>query len=239
MSVHSKESSLQAAFEAVALSHFDAVYRAARQMTRTADEAQELVQETYYKAYRAFHRYKPGTRPKTWLLTILQHTSIDAWRRAVRRPEVVDSALVETIETHVAPSSEELLERHTVEERLRHAVHEAVDALPESFRQAVVLADFEDHSYKEIATLVGCPEGTVMSRLFRGRRLLRERLRAVAREHGYTQAMSDEPETPPHTGAGRSRDRPRRRVDVATPRERVGRRKRTWRGHRLVPHNRA
>lgn len=179
--------SAQAVFEAIALEHFDALYNTAMRLTRNPSEAQDLVQETYFKAYRFFHRFEPGTNVKAWLFTILRNTYINAYRK-VSRQQRVDFEQV--IPLYPAPDpSPEWAERGTVEEMLRHVVQDdvkrALDDLPDEYRMVVLLADLEDFSYKEIAGIVGCPVGTVMSRLFRGRRLLRKSLADFARKAGY------------------------------------------------------
>lgn len=178
----------QAEFEAIALEHFNALYSTAMRLTRNVNEAQDLVQETYLKAYRFFDRFEPGTNVKAWLFTILRNTYINAYRRAVRHQEHTDFERIEPFyaDTPVAP---EWCDRESLEALLHYVVQDdvkrALDELPEAYRLVVLLADMADFSYKEIAAIVGCPEGTVMSRLFRGRRLLRKNLEEFARKAGY------------------------------------------------------
>lgn len=176
------------AFEALALEHFDALYNTAVRLTRNPVEAQDLVQETYLKAYRFFHRFELGTNVKAWLFTILRNTYINAYRRASRQQQQVDFDQVAPFYVDTS-SSVERTERGSTEETLRYLVHDdvkrALDALPEEYRMVVLLADMEDFAYKEIAQIVGCPVGTVMSRLFRGRRLLRKSLAEFAKKSGY------------------------------------------------------
>jgi RNA polymerase sigma-70 factor (ECF subfamily) len=174
-------------FEAIALEHFDALYNTAVRLTRNPDEAQDLVQETYFKAYRFFHRFELGTNVKAWLFTILRNTYINSYRKVVRQQRV---DFEQVVPLHAAPeTSSEWTDRGSVEEMLRHVVQDdvkrALDELPEEYRMVVLLADLEDFSYKEISAIVGCPVGTVMSRLFRGRRLLRKSLVDFARKSGY------------------------------------------------------
>jgi RNA polymerase sigma-70 factor (ECF subfamily) len=180
--------SQQEAFEAIALEHFDALYNTAMRLTRNASEAQDLVQETYLKAYRFFHRFEPGTNVKAWLFTILRNTYINAYRKTVRQQPQTDFEQVSPFYADPATPAE-WAERGSVEEMLRYVVHDdvkrALDDLPEEYRMVVLLADLEDFSYRDIATIVGCPVGTVMSRLFRGRRLLRKRLEDFAKKSGY------------------------------------------------------
>lgn len=175
------------AFEAIALEHFDALYNTALRLTRNPTDAQDLVQETYLKAFRFFHRFEPGTNIKAWLFTILRNTYINAYRKAVRQQR---TDFEQIMPLYVAPhTSAEWRDRGSSEEMLRHVVQDdvkrALDELPEDYRLVVLLADLEDFSYKDIAAIVGCPVGTVMSRLFRGRRLLRKSLAEFAKKSGY------------------------------------------------------
>lgn len=178
----------QAEFEAVALEHFDALYNTALRMTRNPSSAQDLVQETYLKAYRFFDRFEPGTNLKAWLFTILRNTYINAYRKTVRQQPQVDFEHVQLFYADTS-SAPEWQDRCSTEEMLRHVVQDdvkrALDELPEEYRLVVLLADLEDFSYKEIAAIVDCPVGTVMSRLFRGRRLLRQSLKDFAKKSGY------------------------------------------------------
>ena len=172
----------QAKFVELAMEHMGSLYSAAVRMTRSPTEAQDLVQETYLKAYRGFGSFEEGTNLKAWLYRILTNTYINAYRAKKRRPEQVDVDEVEDLylyrrlgglEGAVAGRSaeEEVLDRFTDAE-----VKEAVESLPEQFRMVVLLADVEGFSYKEIAEILGIPIGTVMSRLHRGRRALQKAL---------------------------------------------------------------
>lgn len=184
----------QDAFEALALEYFDALYNVAVYLTRDPDEARDLVQETYCKAYRFFHRFEPGTNIKAWLFTILRNTYINMCRRAYRHHEQVDFAQIESVYADPRLASDRT-DYAAVETLLHHSVHDevknALDALPAEFRLVVLLADLEGLSYKEIAEVVGCPEGTVMSRLFRGRQRLQKRLATFARQAGYLTTSRD------------------------------------------------
>jgi len=172
----------------VALEHFHTLYSTALRLTRNASEAQDLVQETLLKAYRFFDRFEPGTNVKAWLFTILRNTYINMYRKTVRQQEQVEFERIEPFYAD-APSDPEWVDQESLEAMLHHLVQDdvkrALDALPEAYRIVVLLADMAELSYKEIATIVGCPEGTVMSRLFRGRRLLRKSLQEFARKGGY------------------------------------------------------
>lgn len=177
-----------ARFERDALEYLDQLYGAALRMTRNPADAEDLVQETYAKAYAAFHQYAPGTNLKAWLYRILTNTYINSYRKAQRSPKLADGENVEDWQLARAES-------HT-SRGLRSAEMEALDRMPDSvvtdalqelspdFRLAVYLADVEGFAYKEIAEIMGTPIGTVMSRLNRGRRQLREALSDYAREHG-------------------------------------------------------
>ncbi|NIA15141.1 MAG: sigma-70 family RNA polymerase sigma factor [Nitrospiraceae bacterium] len=162
-------------FEAQVLEHLDVMYAVGLRLTRNPTDAQDLTQNTVVKALRFHNRFKDGTYIKAWLLTILRNTFINDYRRKVRRPDFVELTGSETAEgTILNPAlvakSPDLLEL------LDDEVKNAVESLPRDFRTAVIMADLEGKSYKEIAQAVGCPLGTVMSRLFRGRRMLRQKL---------------------------------------------------------------
>ena len=162
------------AFEDEALSYVDSLYGTAMRLTRNAADAEDLVQDTYLKAFRASAQFQRGTNLKAWLFTILHNTFRNRRRDAGRNPIEVDSEAVELAMDHSSHehSPETLLTRATLDADLQAAL----DALPEAFRQAVWLRDVEEFSYAEIAQVVGVPLGTVMSRISRGRRLLYERL---------------------------------------------------------------
>ncbi len=178
---------MREAFEALALEHFDALYNTAVRLTRNPSEAQDLVQETFLKAFRFYHRFEPGTNLKAWLFTILRNTYINVYRKAARQQQVdFDQVAPFYADTADPPA---WTDRGTMEEMLRHLVQDdvkrALESLPDEYRMVVLLADLEDFAYKEIAKIVGCPVGTVMSRLFRGRRLLRKSLAEFAKKSGY------------------------------------------------------
>ena len=180
----------QAEFEAVVLEHFHTLYSTALRLTRNPSEAQDLVQETLLKAYRFFDRFEPGTNVKAWLFTILRNTYINTYRKTVRQQEHVDFERIEPFYADTTNDPEwEWTDQESLEAMLRHLVQDdvkrALDALPEVYRIVVLLADLAELPYKDIATIIGCPEGTVMSRLFRGRRLLRKSLQEFARKSGY------------------------------------------------------
>src|SRR5438445_713433 len=165
------------AFEAEALASLDSLYRAALRLTRVPADAEDLVQDTYLKAFRAAHRFEPGTNLKAWLFTILHNTARNRARDRARAPVSVDSEIVDQA-SDIAPESgqSETPETMLLRETLAPELQAAIDALPDAFRQAVWLRDVEEFSYAEIATMLDIPAGTVMSRISRGRRMLFERL---------------------------------------------------------------
>jgi len=177
-----------AAFEKLVLEHMGMLYAVALRLTRNATDAQDLTQTTVVKALRFHDRFKDGTYIKAWLLTILRNTFINDYRRRARRPDFVEltgsEAAAETApDPEVAAFEPDADNPADLLELLDDEVKQAIEALPEDFRVTVIMADLEDKSYKEIADAVGCPLGTVMSRLYRGRKLLRERLYGYAKSY--------------------------------------------------------
>jgi RNA polymerase sigma-70 factor (ECF subfamily) len=172
------EAGPEAAFERDALACLDGLYGAGLRLTRNPADAEDLVQDTYLKAFRAANQFAPGTNLKAWLFTILHNTFLNRRRRAVKEPVAVESEEIERLAADLPgdpPTPEEILLRDTLDVDLQAAL----DALPEAFRQAVWLRDVEEFTYAEIATMLEVPIGTVMSRISRGRRLLYERLTAA------------------------------------------------------------
>jgi RNA polymerase sigma-70 factor (ECF subfamily) len=164
----------RASFEQEALSFLDRLYATALRLTRNAADAEDLVQDTYLRAFRAADQFQPGTNLRGWLFTILHNTHLNQRRDRARSPVEADSEAVELASEppdRAATPEEELL-RSTMDADLKAAL----DELPEAFREAVWLRDVEQFSYDEIAKIVQVPIGTVMSRISRGRRLLHDRL---------------------------------------------------------------
>jgi RNA polymerase sigma-70 factor, ECF subfamily len=187
----------QAVFAEQAMEFMGPLYTAALRMTRNAADAEDLVQETYLKAYRGFGGFQDGTNLKAWLYRILTNTFINSYRSKKRRPEESELDEVEDLYLYrrlggleavaVGRSAEdELMDLITDQE-----VKDAIEALPEQFRMAVLLADVEGFSYKEIAEILDIPIGTVMSRLHRGRKALQKRLFEFASQRGLA------PDLPP------------------------------------------
>ena len=183
-------------FETDALAYLDQLYGAALRMTRNPADAEDLVQETFAKAFASFHQFTPGTNLKAWLYRILTNTFINTYRKKQRQPQQSGGDQIEDWQLARAES-------HT-SDGLRSAEMEAMDRMPDSavteamntlgpdFRLAVYLADVEGFAYKEIAEIMGTPIGTVMSRLNRGRNQLRRLLADYAREHGLLPGSSDD-----------------------------------------------
>jgi len=187
----------QAQFADLAMEYMGSLYSAALRMTRNPSDAEDLVQETYLKAYRAFGSFKEGT--KAWLYRILTNTFINSYRARRRRPEQTELDEVEDLYLYRRLGGLEAVSagRSAEEEVLEHftetEVKEAVEALPEQFRMAVLLADVEGFSYKEIAEILDIPIGTVMSRLHRGRRALQKMLHDFGTERGLVGTAGETP----------------------------------------------
>ncbi|MBI2954866.1 MAG: sigma-70 family RNA polymerase sigma factor [Chloroflexi bacterium] len=180
-----------ARFEEEALSHLDALYRTALRMTRQPQDAEDVVQETYVKAFRFADKFRPGTNLRAWLFKILTNTFLNQYHKAANEPKA--SSLDESEEYYLynqlasdqggklSESAEDQALSRFIDVDVKHAL----DEVPEQFRLAVLLHEVEGFNYREIAEITGVPIGTVMSRLSRGRKLLQRSLWHYAREAGY------------------------------------------------------
>jgi RNA polymerase sigma-70 factor (ECF subfamily) len=184
-------------FEEVAIPHLDALFNFALKLTHDRKDAEDLVQETFLRAYRFFDTYEAGTQIKAWLFRILRNAYINRYRAARIRPEEVDLEKIEAgyermideefLRDRQVSTPEEIL----LEGVLGEEVEQAMASLPEEFRAVVTLALVEDLSYREIAAILGIPAGTVMSRLHRGRKLLQAALLEYARAKGILRRGSE------------------------------------------------
>jgi RNA polymerase sigma-70 factor, ECF subfamily len=180
----------RAEFERQALVHTDALFGAAYRLTRNARDAEDLVQDSLLRAYRFWESFEQDSNCKAWLLRIVTNTFINEYQRKKRSREVLDAASAEQDATdgvlmHAEASDRRSPERALLERSVSDDVQRALEGLPDDFRTAVVLCDVQGLSYKEIADIMGTPVGTVMSRLFRGRKLLAAGLREFAIAEGY------------------------------------------------------
>lgn len=169
-----------ALLEEMVQAHLDPLYRTALRLTGRPQDAEDLVQETFLRAWRSLHTYRAGTNPKAWLFRILHNAHIDRYRASTRTVPTVDEIEGQDPAFVVTETPETLVADTVMEAEVRDALMK----LPEVFRACVVLADLEGFSYQEIAETLGIPRGTVMSRLFRGRRAMRKALAEYGRTHG-------------------------------------------------------
>lgn len=180
-------------FERDALSYLDALYRTGLRMTRSEADAEDLVQETYIRAFRFRDQFTPGTNLKAWLFRILTNTFINSYRRRSAQPQTTELDDIEesTLHRHMAEAGggSPDPEREVLDSMIDVEVRQALEELPERFR-TVVLLDVEGFAYKEIAEMLEIPIGTVMSRLHRGRKFLQRRLYDLARERGIAAAKA-------------------------------------------------
>jgi RNA polymerase sigma-70 factor (ECF subfamily) len=179
-------------FEAAAMPFVDSLYNTAYRMTRNAEDAEDLVQEAYFKAYKYYDKFQEGTNFKAWLFKILKNTFINSYRKKQQQPLRTDFAdIEESFEHQISSEATGKLqspEQELLADVLDEDVQRAMDDLPEDYRMAVVLADLEGFSYKEIAEILEVPVGTVMSRLYRGRKLLEAAMLDYAKDHNYLSA---------------------------------------------------
>ncbi|MDX9724031.1 MAG: sigma-70 family RNA polymerase sigma factor [Myxococcota bacterium] len=188
-----RDKAARAAFREEALPHLDALFGVALRLTKNERDAEDLVQETFLKAFHHFDKYQKGTNCKAWLFKILTNAFINRYRkRQKERTFLADDEPGAGLDAYAAPEAGELDRSFESPEELFHNafsddVRAALEAIPVDFRMVVLLADLQDFSYREIAEIMDCPIGTVMSRLYRGRRLLQRQLVDYAVSQGYLQ----------------------------------------------------
>ena len=175
-------------FEREMIVHLDSLYNFSMSLTKNPDEANDLVQETYYKAYKFFDRYKNDTNSKAWLCKILYNTFINGFRRKARRPDMIKYDTVEPfvyqLQNDESAQSFNQEEKNLIDEFLSDEVTDALNKLPNEFKTTVMLSDLEEMSYKEIAEIMDCPVGTIRSRLSRSRKMLQKTLSGYAKTNG-------------------------------------------------------
>src|SRR5512138_3472069 len=183
-------------FQELALKHIDPLYSAALRLTKNERDAEDLVQDTFLRAYRFFDKFERGTNMKAWLFKILTNTFINRYRRSVKERNIVEGSERDAVhERFVSRDAAEFAanpEQFFFDRLLSDDVLRAVDSLPVDFRMVVILADLQEFSYKEIADILDVPVGTVMSRLFRGRRLLQKQLAEYATATGVLHAGGED-----------------------------------------------
>jgi RNA polymerase sigma-70 factor (ECF subfamily) len=177
----------RAEFEAEAIPHMSALYTFATRLTRDPDDAADLVQETFLKAFRFFDKFERGTNCKAWLFRILKNSYINRFRKSSKAPDTVEYDVIEEFYETVRDSS---VETSVLEDRLFNQAFDddivaALDALPEEFRTVIILCDIENFTYEEIAEFIDCPIGTVRSRLHRARKILAGQLARYAKSRGF------------------------------------------------------
>ncbi len=182
-----EELQLYADFEREAVPHMNAVYNFALRMTGDEDDANDLVQETYLKAFRFFDKFEKGTNCKAWLFRIMKNSYINDYRKAVKEPNKVDYEDVQNFYENIRPN--EIDSRHYEQDAFSNLLDDEItnvlSALPEDFRTAIILSDIEGFTYEEIADFVDIPVGTVRSRLHRARKMLYAQLYDYAKDKGY------------------------------------------------------
>ncbi len=176
-------------FDSKTMPYVDSLYNTAYRMTGNSQDAEDLVQETFFKAYKYYDKFEDGTNLKAWLFKILKNTFINNYRKRKLEPKSVEfSDIEESFERIVRHDPDDVPldpEAQYLSNVMDEGVKKALEALPHDYRMVVLLADLEDFSYKEIAEILECPVGTVMSRLYRGRKLLEKALMRYAKSHGY------------------------------------------------------
>lgn len=175
---------LRASFERDALPHLDAMYRSARRLTGSAADADDLVQDAMLAAYRAWHQFRPGSNAKAWLLTILRHAFVNEYRRRTARRDSTPLDVIEGTQA-AALHGDADPEGAFFEAQIDERVARAVAGLPAAYREVFVLTDIEDLRYEDAARVLNVPIGTIRSRLFRARQILRSKLMTYAVTNGW------------------------------------------------------
>lgn len=201
-------------FESVAIPYLDGLYNMAYRLTRNAEDAEDLVQETFFKAYKHYEKFEAGTNLKAWLFRILRNTFINGYRKKQSQPpQSAFSDIEDAFESQVLESafrSTKDPEQEVLESVLDQDVQQALDALREDYRLVIHLVDLEGFSYKEAASILDVPVGTVMSRLYRGRRLLEKVLLDYGLRQGYLREQQ-----PPKMRSREDSSSPQREEDPA------------------------
>jgi RNA polymerase sigma-70 factor (ECF subfamily) len=193
-------------FEAAALPHLDALYNMAYRLTRNTEDAEDLIQETFFKAYKYYDKFEEGTNLKAWLFRIMKNSFINGYRkRQSQPPESAFSEIEELFETQLSDEAGQIKnpEEEMLESVLDEDIQKALDSLRDDYRMVILLVDLEGFSYKEAAEILEVPVGTVMSRLYRGRRILEKVLLSYAQSHGYVRG---EPQKMRGGAAGETKD---------------------------------
>jgi RNA polymerase sigma-70 factor (ECF subfamily) len=187
LAVISSTKGLHKEFEQEAIPHMDILYNYALRMTGNVDDARDLLQETFLKAYRFWDKYEKGTNVRAWLFRIMKNTYINLYRKAVKEPDTVDYNDIQNFYNIIRENSADAndLQEKLFGHMLDDDVTKALESLPEEFRTVVILCDIEGLTYEEIAEFVECPVGTVRSRLHRGRKLLYAKLFDYAKKRGF------------------------------------------------------
>lgn len=194
--IKADDKKLHEEFEREAVPHMDSLYNFALKMTGDSDDANDLIQETYLKAFRFWDKFEKGTNCKAWLFRIMKNTYINTYRKQTKEPDKVDYEDVENFYENIKPSSTDSahLEKDIYDNLLDDELSEAITSLPEDFRTVVILCDIEGYTYDEIANFIDCPVGTVRSRLHRARKMLFTKLHKYAADKGYVTKVEDESE---------------------------------------------
>jgi len=187
LAVIESQNELHKEFEREAIPHMDALYNFALRMTGDGDDANDLVQDTFLKAFRFFDKFEKGTNCKAWLFRIMKNTFINTYRKKSKEPDKVDYEDVENFYENAKPSSTESahLEKEIYDNLLDDDISSAIASLPDDFKTVIILSDIEGFTYDEIADFIDCPVGTVRSRLHRARKMLFAKLHKYAQDKGY------------------------------------------------------